>query len=186
MEFISAANSIISIAGLLAAAYFFLVRREFFPRAQFDLSLRLLGEREGELLLELGATIKNVGLVRHSIKSFTFSLRGLDVGGEWKKNSKRNNLIDFPRELQRGDWVRTKYITVVEPGIEQRFYFNVKISPANVEYFNLFAEMFYAANWVPPHSAAIARSLSELRRQYFEATQLPTPSASDADAAPSA
>jgi len=180
MDILSTAKDVISIVGLLAAAYFFLLRREFFPRAEFDLSMRILGERDNELLMELGATVKNVGLVRHSIKSFTFSLRGLDVGSEWQKNTAKNDLIDFPRKLQSGDWVRRKYITVIEPGIEQNFYFTVKVSPAevspaNVEYFNLYAEIVYTAAWVPPHSAAITRAMPELKKQYFELTELPQP-----------
>jgi len=139
--------------------------------------MRILGERDNELLLELGATVKNVGVVRHTIKKFTFSLRGLDVGSRWEKNPGKINLIDFPRKLQRGDWIRPKYVTVIEPGVEQDFYFTVKVSPATVEYLNLYAEIEYSASWAPPHSAAITRTLLELRKQNFEATQLPQPNA---------
>jgi hypothetical protein len=175
MDIVSTAKDLIAVVGLLAAAYFFLLRREFFPRAQFDLSIRVLGERDSELLVELGATIKNVGMVRHSIKSFTFSLRGLDVGAPWKKNSSKIDLIDFPRKIQDGTWVRGKYTTVIEPGIEQRFYFNVKVSPTTVEYLNLYAEIVYTAPWVLPHSAAITRSVRELKKRYVDMTELPSP-----------
>lgn len=171
MDLLATAKDLITIVGLLATAYFFLLRREFFPRAEFNLSMRILGERENELLLELGATVKNLGLVRHSIQRFTFSLRGLDFDSPWVANANKISLIDFPRKLQSGEWVRKKFITVIEPGIEQKFYFTVKVSPANVEYFNLFAEIVYTANWIPSHSAAITRSLVELRKQYSEATQ---------------
>jgi hypothetical protein len=173
VEFLSTAKDAISIVGLLAAAYFFLLRREFYPRAQFDLSMRLLGERDNELLLELTATIKNIGIVRHSIKSFTYSLRGLDIGSQWVRNPDKINLINFPRKLQSGEWVRSEFTTVIEPGTEQRFYFIVKVSPGDVEYLNLYAEIVYKAVWVPPHSAATARSVLELRKQYYGLTQLP-------------
>jgi hypothetical protein len=139
MGFIAFARDALTIIGLLAAGYFFLLRREFYPRAQFDLLMRLLGERENELLLELAATIKNIGMVRHSIRRFSYSLRGLDVASPWIKNADLIDLIDFPRKLQNGVWVREKFTTVIEPGTDQRFYFIVKVSPANVEYFNLYS-----------------------------------------------
>jgi hypothetical protein len=177
VDFLSPARDVLSILGILAAAYFFLLRREFYPRAQFDLSMRLLGERDGELLLEIGATVKNIGLVRHSIRRFRYSLPGLDIGSPWVEDADKLNLINFPRPLQSGLWVREEYTTVIEPGTEQRFYFTVRVSPANVEYLNLYAEIVYKAAWVPPHSAAIARSARELKKQYYDLTQLPPPKA---------
>jgi hypothetical protein len=41
IDILSTAKDAISLIGLLAAAYFFLLRREFFPRAEFDLSMRI-------------------------------------------------------------------------------------------------------------------------------------------------
>jgi hypothetical protein len=55
--------------------------------------MRILGERDKELLMELGATVKNIGIVRQQYqRSFTFSLRGLDVGSPWLKNTRKNHL----------------------------------------------------------------------------------------------
>jgi hypothetical protein len=95
VDFLSTAKDAISVIGLLAAGYFFLLRRELYPRAQFDLSMRLLGERDDELLLEVGATVKNIGIVRHSIKLFTYSLRGLDIGSPWVENADKLNRNQF-------------------------------------------------------------------------------------------
>ena len=88
-----------------------------------------------------GQQCKNIGIVRHSIKSFTYSLRGLDIGSQWVRNPDKINLINFPRKLQSGEWVRGEFTTVIEPGTEQRFYFIVKVSPGDVEYLNLYAEI---------------------------------------------
>jgi hypothetical protein len=173
MNALAVARDVITILGLLTGLYLFVLRREFYPRAEFNVSMRILGERDNELLLELAATVKNLGLVRHTIDEFTFSLRGLEAGHPWVPNTDRNDLIDFPRVLQRGDWVREEYITVIEPNVEQKFYFTVKVSPANVEYFNLYANMVYAARRIPDHAAAITKSIAELKKQHAELTQLP-------------
>jgi len=173
MNALAVVRDVLAILGLLTGLYLFVLRREFYPRAEFNLSMRLLGERDNELLLELAATVKNTGLVRHKIKEFTFSLRGLEAGHRWIINPDKNNLIDFPRKLQDGNWVRSKYLTTIETNVEQRFYFNVSVSPANVEYFNLYANLVYEATWIPDHVAQIARSIGELRKQHSEATQLP-------------
>jgi hypothetical protein len=172
MSFLSTLRDLVAVAGIIAAGYFFLLRREFFPRAQFDLSMRLMGERSNELLVELSARIKNVGLVRHSIDTFSFSLRGLDTDHQWEINTKKEDLVDFPRSIKRGNWVRKKYTTIVEPGVEQWFYFTVVV-PANVEYLNLYSEIVYTRKWIEPHSAAIVKSVAELRKQYSSSTQPP-------------
>ena len=170
--FLPVVKDVFSIIGVLAAAYVFLLRREFYPRAQFNLSMRILGERENEVLVELEATVKNVGIVRHRIKSFTFSLRALEFGSPWAVNPEKNSLINFPRKVHGGDWVRRKYTTLVEPGVEQKFNFVVNVSPANVEYLNLYANIAYRASWAPEHSAAITRSMSELKKKHIEVAQL--------------
>jgi hypothetical protein len=162
-------QAVLAIIGGVAAGYFFVVRRESYPRAQFDLSMRILGERREEILLELSASIRNIGLVRHSITKFSFSLRGLQSAEKWEMNSEKLNLIDFPTPIAKGLWVRCKYTTIIDPGTDQKFYFTVK-SPSNIQYFNLYANLIYKAKWVPDHSASITRSLAELRKQFSQSS----------------
>jgi hypothetical protein len=158
------ATSIVAVISAIAAAGFFWKRREYAPRVQFDLGMRLIGERQHELLIELTATIRNVGLVRHQMRSFTFSVQGISVNDSWNEDPERNQQISFPHKIiSRRSWIPDTWIrdrgTFVEPGVTQVYTYNIRIS-SDYEHLLLYAYMCYDQSKDDQVSIVVAKSQS--------------------------
>jgi hypothetical protein len=166
------ATSIIAVVAAIAAWFFFWKRREYAPRVQFDLGMRLIEERKNEFLIELTATIRNVGLVRHQMRSFTFSVQGLGVGDPWNEAPERNQQISFPGKIVSGrSWIpgTWKQGTFVEPGVIQVYTHNIRIN-SDYQCLLLYAQMKYDQS-KDDHVAIITKSIAELRSAYLDATK---------------
>jgi hypothetical protein len=174
-------TGLVTLIGAVAAGFFFWRRREYAPRVQFDLGMRIVGERQHELFIELTAIIRNVGYVRYRIKSLTFSVRGLGENDPWNKDENKNNQISFPREIgdARQSWYPEAWNkpaklgatpgTFVEPGVIQIYPYNIRIS-SEYAYLLVYAHMDYAES-KDDHVAIITKSIAELRAAYLEATE---------------
>jgi hypothetical protein len=163
----------VTVIGAVAAAYYFRRRREYAPRVQFDLGMRIIGERPQELLIELTATIRNVGFVRHQIRSITFSLRGLRADDPWKESKTKNRQISFKHEIiPRRSWIPDTWETFIEPGVTQVYPYNVQIAP-DYAYLLLYADMYYKQS-EDDHVAILTKSVAELRAAYLETNKRAT------------
>jgi len=161
-------TGLVTLIGAVAAAIFFWRRREYAPRVQFDLGMRIVGERENELFIELTAIIRNVGYVRHRIKSLTFSVRALRDNDPWEENKRRNRLIGFAHGIiKQRSWIPDNWQTFVEPGVTQIYPYTIRIS-SDYAYLLLYADMYYHQS-EDDHVAMITKSVTELRAAYFEA-----------------
>ena len=163
-------TGVVTIIGAMFAAYFFWRRREYAPRVQFDLGMRIVGERQHEFLIELAAIIRNVGYVRHRIRSITFSLRGLEQKDPWQEDKCINNLISFSHKIiSQQSWIPNNWDTFIEPGVTQIYPYNVRI-PSNYAYLLLYADMYYNQS-KDDHVAIITKSVAELRAAFLEAVK---------------
>jgi hypothetical protein len=173
-------GSIAAVLGAGAAAIFFWKRREYAPRVQFDLKMRIIGERPKELLIELVAIVHNVGLVRHRIKSMTFSVRGLRPDDPWVENPTKNGLIDFAHPVvTKQSWFPEIWNepvkpgvtsgTFVEPGVIQIYPYNIRIT-TDLAYLLVYAHMDYRGS-KDDHVAMMTASIAELRAAYLQSTE---------------
>ncbi len=123
---ISDLSSLVTIIAIVIAGiwtlYRFGISRERYPKLQFDLDLRHLGDSGDKNIVELVAVITNKGITRQYIHDFKFNMlvfnenMPLDMSDE--KIEKR---LKF-KELEKGlNWDDPKHTPFVDGGMRREF-----------------------------------------------------------------
>jgi hypothetical protein len=157
----------------------YILRREAWPKIQFGVELKVLGEADGKFIVEAVAVVENKGLVRHAVSDFTFNLRYLRKGDRVIDGTEESNgQVLFIRHIQARPWIpgssdpRTNGIkvnqtagpeipqttmkdyTFVDPGVVQR-YTHVTQLPGETEYALLSSRFEYSDAASDYHSAPV-------------------------------
>lgn len=156
-------SGLATIAALIAAGiwgwYNFGLRREAHPKVQFDLDAEIIARQDGQVLLELSATLQNLGQVRHRISDFTFrlfTLRGSDAieaGGD-----RINGQVRFTPIRRDVPWMGHGYSTFIDAGVTQT-YRHITAVPDDVTLCMLHSSFDYPDSPGQSHSAQKVRAL---------------------------
>lgn len=113
-------------AGLLAGgawAYWkFILKREAYPKIEFDVELLVIGHQDHKTLIEIAAVVANKGSVRHWLYDFQFDLFVLSrddkilMGGD-----KINQQVFFNAAFKDKYWVPGWEGTFIDSGVSQRY-----------------------------------------------------------------
>lgn len=122
-------------------------RREHAPRLQFAVDIQFVGVQDGQWLVELLALVDNNGLVRHTIREFTFDLRILYARDHIKEGDQAvNGQTLIPNKIKTGAWVPSAWEgTFIEPGVQTRYSF-VSAIPVNATFALLHGRFDYGQN----------------------------------------
>lgn len=141
----------------------FFIRRESFPKIQFDLDCTFLAKQNDQWLIEIGLLIANLGLVRHEIdpEKFTVDVRFLLDSDELEEgDSKLNYQAVFPHLAAPSGQVKDKpEITIlkaekrmivpkewgstfIDPGVSQRYSY-VMVVPAKAVAVLVYSKFYY-------------------------------------------
>jgi hypothetical protein len=126
-EFNHLAGGISSIATTLALivggiwTYRRFVRtREAYPKIEFTVDLAFVRKQGGFWVVEAIANMENKGLVRHSIRKFTFDLRYMLPSDAVEVSAPF--LAVVPHKASEGSWLPPDWnFTFIEPGLRTRY-----------------------------------------------------------------
>lgn len=137
-------SALAAVAGAWWAFEKWRKRDEHFPRVFFEVMVNFIGSKDGQLIVELVATLENKGVVPLKIKNFTFKLLGLKAadplvrGGEEVRGQLR-----FPHMLEQGVFVPQDWeYSFVYPGVKTEYSFVASI-PSDVEYVRMQGDFEY-------------------------------------------
>lgn len=106
-----------------------IVQRENVPHLEFNVDMQFVGIHRGRWICAVTATLRNEGLVRHEIGSFTFSVRTLLRSDAVITDSKLGDQVVFPNKIVVGSWLpRDRDYTFVEPKVESRYSYVTSVS----------------------------------------------------------
>jgi hypothetical protein len=153
----SGAKTIAIIVAGSWAYWKFVLQREAYPKIEFQLDARPLGRQGGRLVLELLATMKNVGAVRHRAPQFSLNLRYVTSSDPIASgDSKINFQTRFPhstnKELGLEKRAFVPWRPFVEPGVTQIFTYVADV-PDGTTFVLVQSEFCYDDEWRTTHSA---------------------------------
>ena len=166
-EIAGALASLATVAAIVAGGIWtylnFGWRREGHPKIQFDVSAEVIGRSGDGLLLEVTATVKNLGLVRHRIMVFWFNLFILKDGADMVLGGpKLNNQVKFEPHLRRQYWMGKGFRTFVDPGVEQ-VYRHATVVPADTAFVIVKSQFRYHAQRRARHTAQKALDIRQAK-----------------------
>lgn len=134
---------------------------ELFPRVNFTVDARFLGEQDGKVLAELSARIENKGTVPLKIKDFTFTLRGLAAGAAVNaRDAADRPETDFPLKLANGCFAPVDWeYSFIYPGVTTEYNFVAAI-PRDVAFMRLQSRFVYHDRPAEDHFAARAMAVT--------------------------
>jgi hypothetical protein len=114
-QIIGVVGSVVSVLGILAAAWWFLATTKFKPRIQFELDCHFFQTKrlEDDVIAELQFVFENKGFVEHRMYNLHVSVHALS-GGAVKEKEKTKELIFNERVIPK--------VSIVPPE-EDEFYF---------------------------------------------------------------
>ena len=110
-----------TVAAGLWVLFKFLLQKEFYPRLDFKVDIEFVVPIREIWVVALVATITNHGLVRHTFKHLTFSLRGIKSADELEDGGEEIlRQLYFPHNIKEGRWFPKSWeYSFVEPGTDQ-------------------------------------------------------------------
>jgi hypothetical protein len=110
-------------------------RGEFSPRIEFKVDVNFVGIHDDQWLVELVALVDNKGMVRHEIKSFTFTVQAMMRDDKVQQGDCSINCQTLiPHKIGGGSWLPKDWCsTFIEPGINTR-YSHVASVPVDTEF----------------------------------------------------
>lgn len=148
-------TAFIAVVGAIWAFWKWRVRDEHFPRMEFETGANYIGEKDGNLVYELFATLENKGVVPLKFKDFTFVLRGISAsdalvdGGEEIRNQ-----LNFSRVLRHGDFIPKKWpYSFISPGVRTEYNYVTTI-PKDTVFMRMQADFIYPDRDDESHHAA--------------------------------
>ena len=123
---ISELSSIVTTLAILIAGiwtlYRFGISRERYPKLQFDLDLRQLGDSGDKNIVELVAVITNKGITRQYIRDFKFNILVFDDQMPFDQSDlKIEKRLKF-KDLEKGlNWDDPKHTAFVDGGMRREF-----------------------------------------------------------------
>ena len=154
-------ESLVKIAAIIIGGWWayrkFIRQREAHPKIEFQLDVRPLGRQSGRLLVELSASMKNAGAVRHKTPQFTLEVRYLLSSDTVQSgDSSINYQTVFPHstnhelKLEKRSFVPWR--PFVEPGVTQVFTYVTDVPDASA-YVLLLSKFSYDDEWCTTHTA---------------------------------
>lgn len=109
----------VAIAGTAMWAYYrYVYHQERSPRAEMDLALEVIRVQRGQRLIEVSATVRNKGTVRHRVDRPQLEIRFLLPGDQLATGPNRiYQQTEFPNTIGKRDLPWGGYI---DPGLEYR------------------------------------------------------------------
>ena len=159
VEFISRTVTVLlAIVGAWWAVEKWRKRDEHFPRVYFEVSVNFLGRQDGQVLVELVATLENKGLVPLEIDNLTFTLRGLKATDALTPGGPEiRGQIQFPRLLQEGTFFSSRWdATFVHPGVKTDYNFVASI-PDDVTHVRMQGDFEYSVSGKSHHAAKVLK-----------------------------
>lgn len=121
-EFSTITTTVAIILAGIWTLYRFGLTRERYPKLQFDLDLRFLGETGSKNLIELVAVITNKGITRQHVEDFTFNILvfedGMPLDMTDEKIEKRLKFKDLKKGL---NWDDPNHTPFVDGGMRREF-----------------------------------------------------------------
>ena len=154
----------IAILGAAAWAIFrFGIFRERFAKIEFNLDCRYIGSTGDHHILELTAIVQNRGMVRQSIKEWTFDLLLFD---ESDKVDETESAINYQvrfhsKKISKRPWVPASwYITFIDSGTKQVYPYLTSV-PAGTKFITIYSRFIYP-NTNDFHSSQKTFEISEI------------------------
>jgi hypothetical protein len=174
-ELESLAKTCAILVGGWWAYWRFVRQREAHPKIEFQVNARPLGRQGGRLLLEVSASMKNVGAVRHRTPEFTLNIRyllGSDQVGSGGAAINYQTLFPHSTNEEIGLSQRSFILwnSFVEPGVTQAFTYIADV-PQAATFILILSEFRYDDKARTPHSAQKVIFVGEKK----EASQTPDP-----------
>jgi hypothetical protein len=127
-------SSLVTVTAIILAGAWTLFRfgigREQYPKLQFDLKLKQLGDSREKHIVELIAVITNKGIARQYIHDFRFNILVFDDTTPFdmsdtkiERRLKFNKINSAPDPESKGElkWIDSKYPVFVDGGITREF-----------------------------------------------------------------
>ena len=147
----------------------FVLQREAQAKVEFDVDIKIIGEHDGELIIELITTIENKGLVRHRISNFSFDLLFMtDKDAIIDGDERINFQLLFQKKIDKRKWVpHDWYIPYIDAGVKQSFRYLTHL-PVATKFVVLYSTFRHPTTKKDFHTA---QQLSKLNRHQLNRTQ---------------
>jgi hypothetical protein len=133
-------------------------RDEHFPRVFFEVGVNFIGDRDGQIVAELVATLENKGVVPLKIRRFNFKLLGLKTPDALVRGGAEiRGQLRFPHVLEEGHFIPPDWDhTFVYPGVRTEYNF-VTFFPADVDFVRMQGDFEYLRSGTSHHAAKVLK-----------------------------
>lgn len=142
-------KNILEGTAILGAATWTIFRfgifRERYAKIEFNLECRYIGLTDDSIVLELIAVIENKGLVRQTIKEWTFDLLlFMNDDSVDESEQKINYQVKFPnKKIDKRPWVPTSwYSTFIDSGTKQVYPYLTSV-PKDTAFITIYSRFIY-------------------------------------------
>jgi hypothetical protein len=141
---VSDLSALVTISAILIAGiwtlYRFGISRERYPKLQFDLDMRHLGNSGDKNIVELVAVITNKGITRQHIHDFKFNILVFDEDMPFDQSDERiEKRLKF-KDLEKGlNWDNPDHKPFVDGGMRREFTY-VTALDANVRFAMIYSK----------------------------------------------
>jgi hypothetical protein len=133
-------------------------RDEHFPRVFFEVGANFVGIKDGQVLVELVATLENKGVVPLRVRHFTFKLLGLKTSDQLNRGGAEiRGQLRFPHLLEEGHFVPPHWSSsFVYPGVKTEYNFLTSI-PEEVLFIRMQGDFAYLESEASHHAAKVLK-----------------------------
>jgi hypothetical protein len=133
-------------------------RDEHFPRVYFEVTVKFIGSKDGQIVLELLASLENKGVVPLKIKHFAFKLLGLKEADPLSRGGPDvRGQLQFPHLLEEGYFVPPDWdYSLIYPGVKTEYDFVTSI-PADVLFVRMQGDFEYLQTGASHHAAKVLK-----------------------------
>lgn len=129
-------------------------RDEHFPRVYFEVGVNFIGNKDGQVVVELLATLENKGVVPLKIRQFTFKLLGIKDEDHIVRGGKEiREQLQFKHILEEGHFIPPAWhYSFVYPGVKTEYNF-VTFIPSDVSFIRIQGDFEYLRGGATHHAA---------------------------------